>query len=658
MILGVRRILRLCECEQIRGAGGVEENPGGAKRRMPKLRIPAKIWNNQKVKNQPADDQLDCTQQQEEQLEETQPEERLEEVSRRLILREEDLFGKDSHCEEEEDQLQQDFEGLSVQIWMAIHESFSPLTSSAEALESLRSAVTSILQQEVQDQRWRDSPKEQVPVWRPQRWFSTHNQLLQKMVESRLSRAVEENSRETDQLSSVVKKQVRCMGKRVEEDLLIVVRKLKGCYPAKVDILNVYAGLYHRTFSARLAELTSSGLETDDCSYLLFWVNHYYPQEILKHKELDGQIKTACLGSLLLKDTLTQLEEQYLTHRQEKVNLWLNAILMKEQESWLSENAPELIDSYYFSPLAIDVIQLINGSLTEFNQTIKNRNKLVRITVHLENFFSSYKKCLEDFMKGNHSNTHSVVKAQLVCEQQLSEYLSRQTEGLSEELRRRCLDSLAALRDCGYRYFTCPLQDQIKVRLSQLWTPVWVDGSLPVVDLLLDFLNQQLVDITDLKPTCRQSLLCVLYHDVVLQYVKKMMKMKMRSKKQQGAGAQRMNEDAQKLDCFFKEEGCAETSWLCEMLCILAEILRLQDPASIQLEIVNLARSFPDLSGAHVSELLSLKTGLSAADVRSIRQSVEENRLLVDSTNHSPQFFSRIKVKWINNKINQIGLKT
>uniref|UniRef100_A0A8C6KLI5 Tumor necrosis factor, alpha-induced protein 2 n=1 Tax=Nothobranchius furzeri TaxID=105023 RepID=A0A8C6KLI5_NOTFU len=458
-----------------------------------------------------------------------------------ILSEEDELFSQDSHCEEEEDQLQRDFEGLRVQIWMAIHNSFSPPMSAEGDLEVLRSAVAAILQQEEQDQRWRDSPKEQVPVWRPQRWFSTHNQLLRQMVESRLSRAVEENSQETDQLSSVVKKQVCCMGKRVKEDLLMVVRKLKDCYPAKVDILNVYAGLYHQTFSARLAELISSELEMDDCIYLLFWVNHYYPQALLlSHQEL------------------------------EKVNLWLNVALRKEQESWLSGNAPELIDSYYFSPLAIDVIQ--------FHAALKVC------------FCHSYKKYLEDFIKGNHGNTHSVVKAQLVCEQH--DYLGRQTEGLSEELRRRCLDSLTALRDCGYRYFTCPLLGPIKVRTqTELWKPVWVDGSLPVIDSLLEFLNKQLGDLKDLKPTCRQSLLCVLCQEVVRQYVKKMMKMKMRSKDQQGAAAQKMTEDAQKLDCFFKEE----TFWLCEMLFILAEILRVQDPASVQLELVNLARRFPDI---------------------------------------------------------------
>uniref|UniRef100_A0A3P8TP19 Tumor necrosis factor, alpha-induced protein 2b n=1 Tax=Amphiprion percula TaxID=161767 RepID=A0A3P8TP19_AMPPE len=351
----------------------------------------------------------------------------------------------DSPSEEEEDQLQKDFEDLRLQICMAIHNTFTP-SSSTEHLEVLRSTVASIQQQEVQDRRWADCSQDQVPRWRPQKCLSTHNILLQNMVESRLTKVAEDNSSGGDKLSSAVKRQVCRMGKCVKEDLLSVVRTIKDCYPPQMDILNVYAGLYHRSFSARLTELAASGLETEDCSYLLFWVNHYYPHEILKHEELDGQIKTACLGSLLLKGDLNRLEEQYLVHKEDKVKLWLNTALKKEEESWLNGRTPELIDCYYFSPLAVDVIQVrhtsvkstdcgsvTDGSLTEFNCAIKDQSKTKRLTVHIY-----CKPCF------------------------------------------------------------------ILSKLVFLWTSTWVDGTLPVVDSLLDSLNQQLADLIDLKPDCRQ----------------------------------------------------------------------------------------------------------------------------------------------------------
>lgn len=40
--------------------------------------------------------------------------------------------------------------------------------------------------------------------------------------------------------------------------------------------------------------------------------------EILKHQDLDGKIKTACLGSLLLQEHLDRLEDQYLAHQEVK----------------------------------------------------------------------------------------------------------------------------------------------------------------------------------------------------------------------------------------------------------------------------------------------------------------------------------------------------
>lgn len=72
--------------------------------------------------------------------------------------------------------------------------------------------------------------------------------------------------------------QVCCLGKRVKTDLLTVATAVKDCYPATMDIVNVYAGLYHQNFSARLTELATSDPGSDDCSYLLSWTNHYYPR--------------------------------------------------------------------------------------------------------------------------------------------------------------------------------------------------------------------------------------------------------------------------------------------------------------------------------------------------------------------------------------------
>ncbi|XP_019966441.2 tumor necrosis factor alpha-induced protein 2-like isoform X1 [Paralichthys olivaceus] len=592
---------------------------------------------------------------------EEQEDQELEEISRRLIIQEEQIFSHNSPSEVDEDQLLIDFEALKMKIWMAIHNTLTSSSSSGQ-LDVLRSAVASIQQQEAQDQRWTCRPDNRLPVWRPLNCVSTHNTLLQNMVASRLTKAAEDELSGTDSLSSPMKRQVCRMGKRVKDDLLTVARTVMDCYPPHMDILNVYAGFYHQRFSAQLTELAASALGIDDCSYLLFWVNDCYPhvcfhlRTVLKHEDLDGKIKTACLGSLLQHNHLERLEEQYLSHKEDQVKLWLRTALKKEEDSWLSGNTPELIDTYYFSPLAADVIQVINSFVIELHHVIRDQSKTQRITAHLESFLHSYETSIKEFVRRNQGNTDSVIKAHLVCEQQFRKYVTDPTGSLSEQQQRRCLDTLSALRDCGYRYFTCTIHGLLKVFYSHLWTYVWLDGELPVVDSMLTSLSRQLMDLTDLNAACRESLMTAVHQDMVLQYVKRMMKTKMKKREQQVGGAQRMKEDAQKINDFFKDGGCSASSWLGNVLCSVAEVLRLQDPGSVQLELVCLARTFPDLSDAHVSALLSLKTGLSAAEVHAIRRSVEENRLLDVSTDHSPPFFSKVKVNWINNKINQIRL--
>lgn len=90
-----------------------------------------------------------------------------------------------------------------------------------------------------------------------------------------------------------------------------------------------------------------------------------------------------------------------------------------------------------------------------------------------------------------------------------------------------------------------------------------MDGSLPVVDSVLDCLNQELTELADLQPACRQvrllltclsvclqSLLSVLHQDLVLRYVKTTMKTDSKSREQQGGGAQQIMEDSQKISLF------------------------------------------------------------------------------------------------------------
>ncbi|KAG7272621.1 hypothetical protein CRUP_033130, partial [Coryphaenoides rupestris] len=68
---------------------------------------------------------------------------------------------------------------------------------------------------------------------------------------------------------------------------------------------------------------------------------------------------------------------------------------------------------------------------------------------------------------------------------------------------------------------------------------------------------------------------------------------------------------------------------------------------SLQLEVATLAMHYPDLRNSHVAALMSLKSNLSAADARVIKQCLQETRPQQPSTNHNG-FFSRVHVRWID----------
>lgn len=146
-------------------------------------------------------------------MQQQEKEKQLEEVSSRLIIREDQLFSQNAPSEEEEDQLQKDFEALRLQILMAVHNTFTSSSSSGQ-LKVLRSSVASIQQQEVQDRRWMVLLEDRVPVWRPQKCLSAHNTVLQNMVEARMMKATEEDSSGTGGLSSPLKKEVSQQGEK------------------------------------------------------------------------------------------------------------------------------------------------------------------------------------------------------------------------------------------------------------------------------------------------------------------------------------------------------------------------------------------------------------------------------------------------------------
>ncbi|KAG7461321.1 hypothetical protein MATL_G00208790 [Megalops atlanticus] len=579
-------------------------------------------------------------------FEENLRQKRLCEASQQLIAREDHLFGRgearehaNGECgESEEDELQRDYEALLVQVWLAVEAS---LGAGPGERETLRSAALCILQEEEQDRRWQEEPGAELPLWRPRHCRRNHDDLLRKVVEERMDNAEDPNGAE--KLATPLKKEICKLGKQVKEDLLKVAREVKACYPEEFGVCKVYAWLYHQAFSGRLAKMAKPDLDINDTSYLLGWVYTYYPKEVLKHKELEKDIDGEALGPLLPEDVLCPLEDQYLSHKESQVKEWMSKALRKEEDEWRGGSLPELImDQYYFSAIAIDVIQAVDGVLKEAVTILGDISKAQRIICQLETFFISYRRTFEEFMKGKRRNTEAVIKANLASIEQFKEFVEKLGDTLPKDTKKNCQSILSSMEDIAYGYFSNIIHENLKTQYRQLGTAAWLSGGFQAVDEL----ERHIQDCQELKPTCKQELVSRIHTQVMVEYVKRLMKrkLKLKDREQQEAAASLLCEDSRRLRTVFTDAGSEEV-WLHEILPKIAEVLKLQDPGAIQLEVVTLARDYPDLSKDHISALLHLKSNLSSAQIKRINQSLVENRGSVGSLGtHS--FFSSIHVKW------------
>ncbi|KAG9344713.1 hypothetical protein JZ751_010400, partial [Albula glossodonta] len=517
--------------------------------------------------------------------------------------------GKEISRDEEEDALQEDYEVLLFRVWQVVQSSLS--ATQPYETEALKSALSFILQEEEQDQRWQKQAQEGegesekwMPNWRPRECRVTHDALLRTTVEERMEGA--ENVSAAEKLSTSLKKEICKMGKQAQADLLRVARDLKSCYPNEFDVCNTYAQLYHQAFSRRLAKMTEYELDFNDLVYLLSWAHNYYPNDVLKHKELEPVINGQALGPLLPENVSRPLEEKYFSSKEGKVREWVSNALRKEEDCWCKGEFPEL-EQYYFSAIAIDVIPVIN----------------------------LYKKSLEEFMKGKSVNTKAVIKGNLASIEQFKEYVVKITGILAEETKTRCWSLLEDMEDCSYKYFLGIIDADLKPKYKQLWTQAWLTGGSRQLE---EQLEGHIQDCRDLKPTCRQELLSRLHLQVMQEYVKRMMKgkLKLKTKEQHEVATSLLCEDSKRLSIIFEEAGSKEM-WLQDILPKISE--------NGSLNMLTLVPSQPPGSEKHISALLHIKANLSNSHIKTIKDSLMENRS-PDATKNAHSFFSRVPIKW------------
>nr|KAF6503125.1 TNF alpha induced protein 2 [Molossus molossus] len=112
----------------------------------------------------------------------------------------------------------------------------------------------------------------------------------------------------------------------------------------------------------------------------------------------------------------------------------------------------------------------------------------------------------------------------------------------------------------------------------------------------------------------------------VKEYIVRLSKRRLvlKTAEQQQQLARQVLANANLIQHFCTQSGSPAT-WLHQALPKLAEIIRLQDPSAIKIEVATYATWYPDFSKGHLSAILAIKGNLSSSEVKSIRSILDVN---------------------------------
>ncbi|XP_061652009.1 tumor necrosis factor alpha-induced protein 2 isoform X2 [Phyllopteryx taeniolatus] len=557
----------------------------------------------------------------------------LSEAGRLLLAREERLFegGGDAPRPEDADALAADRRALEEAVLRTLRSSLD-----AVDVEALRSAVTFVQLEEEQDRIW-ERRGGMPPPWRLRCWREAHDTTLRSLVEERMDAPPTPAALRPGQSS--IQADMLSMGRRLRRDLLLVLERVEACYPGHFRICQQYAAWYHRSIGARLRKLADFGLDDQDCTFLLRWVNDFYPR-LLQEVELAGEIDSRTLEELLPEDLLSPLEEQYLSRQQRDLSTYVGRILDEARETWTKGGSPPKEDGCFTSPLAYDIIQMVNGMVSAAEKVLGDLQKAQNLTCQLEDLLQRFSTFQADVIKRNKANSTDFVKANLGCVAQFRDFLASRSRLFPEEVRQSCLSVLTDMKLRTQEYLLTPVYRNLKPHCRNLFSQYWFKKS--PLDKLQRSLEDEILQLQGLSQSCHQELIGQLHQDVSVEYVRRLLMadLRLKDKQQQQQVGDNVDRDASALHDFFITHGSKE-AWLHEPLLMIAEVLKLQDLPAIQFQMASLATAFPYLSEKHVTYLLKMKSNLTKEDKKNVKAVLSE----IPDSAQSHLFFTFVVVK-------------
>ncbi|XP_054423730.1 tumor necrosis factor alpha-induced protein 2 [Pteronotus mesoamericanus] len=504
--------------------------------------------------------------------------------------------------------------------------------------ERLRQAVAVLAEQEREDQRVEAAGPgpAALAATRPRRWLQLWRSGVAQQAEERLGRPPAGDA----EGSSEAQRTFLHMGRTLKEDLEAVVERLKPLFPAEFGVVEAYAQSYHEYFAGHMATLAQFELLEHDTYLLLVWVQNLYPNDIINSPKLARELQGIELGSLLPPRQIRLLEATFLSNEVTSVRDLMNRALNLESQHWAQGAAPPRLGGHCHSELAIDIIQILSQSQAKAENITPDLSVQIKplLVVELAAFLRRYQRAFDEFLERCRllRNYRANVMANInnCGSLRMSVEQNWQT---SQDL----LGPLSELKSHGFDALLQSLAGSLKPLFKRFKQTRWAAAAQTTEEIVLT-VERALPEFSGLQDSLREELMELVHLHLVKEYIVRLSAghLVLKTAEQQRQLAEQILANADLIQDFCIQNG-SPAAWLQQALPTLAEIIRLQDPNAIKMEVATYATLYPDFSKGHLSAILAIKGNMSSSEAKSIRSILD-----VSPRAHGPfkSLFSLINV--------------
>ncbi|XP_032479769.1 tumor necrosis factor alpha-induced protein 2 [Phocoena sinus] len=510
------------------------------------------------------------------------------------------------------------------------------------APERLRQALAVLAEQEREDRAAAAAGPgpSALAATRPRRWL----QLWRRGVAQAAKERLDQRPAAAAEGRTEAERAFLHMGRTVKEDLEAVVERLKPLFPAEFAVVAAYAESYHEHFAAQLADLAQFELSERDTYVLLVWVQNLYPNDVINSPKLAGELQGVRLGSLLSPKQIRLLEATFLSNQVASVKELMARALELESQRWTQDVAPQRLDGRCHSELAIDVIQIISQGQAKAESITLDLGAQMKhmLLVELAAFLKSYQRAFDEFLERSKQlrNYRANVIANINNCLSFRMFVDQKWQ-TPQDLPSHLLSPLEELKSRGVDTLLQSLFGVLKPLFKRFTQTRWA-APAQTLEEIISVVGERLPEFSELQDCFREELMEVVHLHLVKEYIVRLSKRRLvlKTAEQQQQLAGHILADAELIQRFCTQNGSPAT-WLHRALPMLAEIIRLQDPSAIKIEVATYATWYPDFSKGHLSAVLAIKGNLSSSEFRAIRSILD---IHTGAREPSKSLFSLIKV--------------